>query len=77
MKAEEPNVTKRKRRAGQMVGYLWVSALDQKELRQLEGVELDKRFTDKASGKDMHQPQLQLLLEYVRGRGYRRLSRDG
>ncbi len=65
-KAREPNVTKGKRRAGQTVGYLRVSALDQKELRQLEGVDLDKRFTDKASGKDMHRPQLQQLMEYVR-----------
>ena len=67
VKAEEPNVTKGKRRAGQTVGYLRVSALDQKELRQFEGTDLDKRFTDKASGKDMHRPQLQQLMEYVRG----------
>ena len=66
VKAKEPNVTKGKRRAGQTVGYLRVSALDQKELRQLEGRDLDKRFTDKASGKDMHRPQLQQLIEYVR-----------
>lgn len=65
-KAKEPNMTKVKQRAGQMVGYLRVSALDQKELRQLEGIDLDKRFTDKASGKDMHRPQLQQLMEYVR-----------
>jgi len=56
VKAKEPNVTKGKRRAGQMVGYLRVSALDQKELRQLEGITVEKRFTDKASGKDMHPP---------------------
>ncbi len=49
-----------------MVGYLRVSALDQKELRQLEGITVDKRFVDKASGKDMHRPQLQQLMEYVR-----------
>ena len=66
MKAKERNVTKGKRRVGQTVGYLRVSALDQKELRQLEGIELDKRFTDKASGKEMHRPQLQQLMEYVR-----------
>ena len=63
VKAEEPNVTKGKRRTGQTVGYLRVSALDQKELRQLEGIDLDKRFTDKASGKDMHRPQLQQLMD--------------
>ena len=65
VKAKEPNVTEG-RRAGQTIGYLRVSALDQKELRQLEGIDLDKRFTDKASGKDMHRPQLQQLMEYVR-----------
>lgn len=66
VKAKEPNVTKGKRRAGLTVGYLRVSALDQKELRQLGGIDLDKRFTDKASGKDIHRPQLQQLIEYVR-----------
>jgi DNA invertase Pin-like site-specific DNA recombinase len=34
--------------------------------RQLDGVELDKTFTDKASGKDVHRPQLQAALEYLR-----------
>ena len=66
VKAKEPDVTKAKRRAGQMVGYLRMIALAQKELRQLDGITVEKRFTDKASGKDMHRPQLQLLLEYVR-----------
>lgn len=33
-----------------------MSALDQKEVRQLDGMELDKRFTDKASGKDRNRP---------------------
>jgi DNA invertase Pin-like site-specific DNA recombinase len=51
---------------GQRVGYLRVSALDQKELRQLEGVQLDKKFTDKASGKDLKRPQLELMLAFVR-----------
>lgn len=64
--AKEPNVTTQKRRPGQMVGYLRVSALAQKELRQLDGITVEKRFTDKVSGKDMHRPQLLLLLEYVR-----------
>ena len=51
---------------GQRVGYLRVSALDQKELRQLEGIQLDKKFTDKASGKDLKRPQLELMLAFVR-----------
>ncbi len=64
--ASEPRVTKGKRRAGQVVGYLRVSSLDQKELRQLEGIRLDKRFVDKASGKDLHRPELEQLIGYVR-----------
>jgi len=43
-----------------------VSSLDHKELRQLEGVALDKRFVDKASGKDLHRPELEQLTGYVR-----------
>ncbi len=65
-KAKEPRVTKGKRRAGQFVGYLRVSSLDQKELRQLDGMKLDKRFVDKASGKDLHRPELEQLSGYVR-----------
>ena len=65
-KAQEPRVTKEKRRAGQLVGYLRVSSLDQKELRQLDGITLDKRFVDKASGKDLHRPELEQLTGYVR-----------
>jgi DNA invertase Pin-like site-specific DNA recombinase len=40
--------------------------VDQNELRQLEGVELDKKFVDKASGKDVKRPQLQAALDYLR-----------
>ena len=65
-KALEPKGTKGRRRAGQTVGYLRVSSLDQKELRQLEGIHLDKRFVDKASGKDLHRPELEQLTSYVR-----------
>ena len=65
-KASEPRVTRGRRRAGQTVGYLRVSSLDQKELRQLEGIHLDKRFVDKASGKDLHRPELEQLTGYVR-----------
>ena len=51
---------------GQRVGYIRVSTLDQNTERQLDGVEVDRVFTDKASGKDVHRPQLQAALEYVR-----------
>lgn len=50
----------------QTVGYVRVSTLDQNTERQLEGVKLDKVFTDKASGKDTNRPQLQAALEWVR-----------
>jgi len=54
------------RRGGKRVGYIRVSSVDQNTGRQLEGVELDKKFTDKASGKDVKRPQLQAALEYLR-----------
>lgn len=37
-------MTKARRRAGQLVGCLRVSSLDQKELRQVDGGKLDKKF---------------------------------
>lgn len=52
--------------AGQRIGYVRVSSVDQNDARQLDGVALDKTFTDKASGKDTHRPQLQAMLEFVR-----------
>ena len=51
---------------GQRVGYIRVSSLDQQVARQLEGVALDRTFTDKASGKDVKRPQLELLVSFVR-----------
>jgi predicted site-specific integrase-resolvase len=53
---------KRTPSTGQRVGYVRVSSQDQNEVRQLEGVELDKTFTDKASGKDAKRPQLEVRL---------------
>src|SRR5205814_465063 len=43
-----------------------VSTLDQHVDRQLEGIEVDKTFIDKASGKDTKRPQLELLLSFAR-----------
>lgn len=54
------------RRSGKRIGYVRVSTLDQNESRQLEGVQLDKRFVDKASGKDTKRPQLLAALDYLR-----------
>src|SRR5437588_2425029 len=51
---------------GQRIGYIRVSTLDQHIDRQLEGIEVDKTFIDKASGKDTKRPQLELLMNFVR-----------
>ena len=52
--------------SGQKVGYIRVSTLDQNSERQLEGLALDRVFTDKASGKDTKRPELESLLGFVR-----------
>jgi DNA invertase Pin-like site-specific DNA recombinase len=52
--------------SGQRIGYIRVSSLDQQVARQLEGIALDKTFTDHASGKDAKRPQLELLLSFAR-----------
>jgi DNA invertase Pin-like site-specific DNA recombinase len=51
---------------GQLVGYLRVSSLDQNPDRQLDGVPVERTFTDHASGKDVSRPQLEALLGFVR-----------
>ena len=51
---------------GKRIGYIRVSSLDQNHERQLEGIKLDKCFTDKASGKDVNRPELEAMLNYVR-----------
>ena len=52
--------------SGQRIGYIRVSTLDQHIERQLEGIEVDKTFLDKASGKDTKRPQLELMVSFVR-----------
>ena len=52
--------------AGQRIGYIRVSSLDQQVDRQLDGMEFDQTFTDKASGKDAKRPQLEQLLRFAR-----------
>jgi DNA invertase Pin-like site-specific DNA recombinase len=54
------------RRGGKRIGYVRVSSVDQKEQRQLDGVQVDKKFTDKASGKDTNRPHLHAALDYLR-----------
>lgn len=51
---------------GQRIGYVRVSSFDQNPERQLDQVQVDKLFTDKASGKDTQRPQLDALLSFAR-----------
>jgi len=50
----------------QRIGYVRVSTFDQNPERQLEGVQVDRTFTDKASGKDVKRPQLEALMSFSR-----------
>ena len=52
--------------SGQRIGYIRVSTFDQNPERQLEKIELDRTFTDQASGKDVHRPQLEQLMDFIR-----------
>ncbi|WP_151778536.1 recombinase family protein [Acinetobacter brisouii] len=51
---------------GQKVGYVRVSSVEQNTGRQLEGIEIDRLFIDKASGKNTDRPKFQEMLNYVR-----------
>ncbi len=51
---------------GQRVGYTRVSSLDQNTDRQLDGVALNRTFTDNASGRSTARPQLEEMLAFVR-----------
>ena len=52
--------------SGKRIGYIRVSTEEQNPDRQLEGVFLDKKFVEFASGKSTNRPQLKLLMDYVR-----------
>lgn len=54
---------------GKNIAYVRVSTLEQNEARQceaLKGLNIDKWFVEKASGKDIKRPELQEMLEYIR-----------
>lgn len=51
---------------GKNVGYTRCSTQEQNLDRQLDGVDLDRVFEEKASGKDTHRPILQECLSYLR-----------
>lgn len=52
--------------SGKKIGYIRVSTVEQNTDRQLHGIELDKVFEDKCSGKDTNRPQLKACLDYLR-----------
>ena len=51
---------------GQQIGYIRVSTIDQNTDRQLHGIELDRVYEDKCSGKDTNRPKLTECLAYLR-----------
>lgn len=51
---------------GKKIGYVRVSSFDQNPERQLEGIELDRKFIDKASGKSKERPKLEEMMSYIR-----------
>jgi len=51
---------------GQNIGYIRVSTFEQNTDRQLDGLNLDRIFIDKASGKDTKRPQLDAMLQFLR-----------
>lgn len=50
----------------QLIGYVRVSSEDQNPERQLDGLEVDKLYIEKVSGKDLNRPVLDDLLKYIR-----------
>ena len=51
---------------GKRIGYVRVSSVDQNTDRQLDGVIIDRVFTDKASGKDIKRPQFAEMMKFAR-----------
>lgn len=51
---------------GQKIGYIRVSSVDQNTIRQLDGISLDKVFTEKMSGKSVERPILLECITYIR-----------
>ena len=61
----DEHISKQKQKV-QVVGYVRVSSTDQNTNRQLDGVALDRIFTDKMTGSTKDRPQLKAMLDYVR-----------
>ena len=52
--------------AGQRIGYVRVSTLEQNTSRQLDGIVVERCFTDRASGKDTRRPEHKAMTRFVR-----------
>lgn len=52
--------------AGQNIGYIRVSSEGQNTTRQLDGIKLNKEFTDTMTGSIRTRPQLEECLNYLR-----------
>ncbi|MGB4499541.1 MAG: recombinase family protein, partial [Methylococcaceae bacterium] len=48
------------------IGYIRVSSNNQNTDRQLDGITLDKTFTEKQSARTADRPQLQNCLDWIR-----------
>ena len=51
---------------GQRIGYVRVSTLDQSTARQVDGIDVDRTFEDKASGKDTNRPESERMINFAR-----------
>lgn len=51
---------------GEQIGYIRVSTVEQNTERQLDGLELDRIYTDKCSGSNTNRPQLLAMIDYAR-----------
>jgi len=51
---------------GKLIGYIRVSSELQNTDRQLDGIKLDKTYTDKLSGKAIQRPAPEQMLDYGR-----------
>lgn len=51
---------------GKKIGYIRVSSSDQNPEAQLTGIELDKKYIEYKSAKNLERPELEMLLEYCR-----------
>lgn len=52
--------------SGKIIGYIRVSTVGQSTGRQLDGIDLDKVFEEKASAKTRERPKLNEMLDYIR-----------